>query len=116
VTTISGTGGFELIIVMLWLVAVTAVWLFLSRGASRDNRRPPIVGVQKHGRIYYVRKDVLDASEALSQPNRSTSRAWPGQVSGRGEQTGRDQRQRVVRTIILMAIASLVAGVVLTGQ
>lgn len=49
----------DVITLTAWALAFGAGWLLLSRARMRDDRRPPIVGVQRRGRVYFMRRDAL---------------------------------------------------------
>lgn len=104
------------LVILIWVGLLATAWLVLHRDRNPDNRRPPIVGVQKHGRIYYVRKDELDASEAAGQANRPTNHDWPTRAHRSTESDERGKRQQITNAAALAVITSLLAGVALFGQ
>jgi hypothetical protein len=104
----------QIIIVLAWLALFAGAWLLLTRERRSDNDPDPIVGVQRGGRTYYVRKELLDRASARSSP---AGTDWLGRQDEPYRSCGRNLRHRLsVRTMLgITAVASLIAGAVLLG-
>jgi hypothetical protein len=104
------------LVVLVWIGILATAWLLLNRERNPRDRRPPIVAVQKHGRVYYVRKDVLDASESADQANHSLNHDRPARSHRPTDQNARDTRQHIAYATVLAVVISLLTGVALFGQ
>src|SRR3712207_5871852 len=56
-TTIATATSMQAISILAWIGLCVAAWMLLTRSRNSDDDPSPIVGVQRNGRTYYVRKD-----------------------------------------------------------
>jgi hypothetical protein len=108
----------QMIIGLVWVGMLAVAWLVLMYGRDSDDRRPPVVGVQRHGRTYFVRKDTLDRIDTPGQENCGSDSSWTGGTHRFATRRGKrvEHRRRVIDTVVLTALASVIAGIVLFGQ
>jgi hypothetical protein len=57
------TGG-----LVLWTVLLACAWLILVRSDAPPDDPETVVGVQRHGRTYFVRREMLDSLDGRYEP------------------------------------------------
>jgi hypothetical protein len=58
------SGGF-----VLWTVLLACAWLILVRSDAPPDDPETVVGVQRHGRTYFIRRDMLDSLDGHYEPS-----------------------------------------------